>query len=154
MKPLPWTNSLRLLLDDTYTRLKLLSRRKCDFILETLPTNTHDIFMFNKGEDSMVLIEGSPGIGKTTFCLKLANDWASKRHAVNCQLNFNFELVLLLNCQDFEGDVMEAICNQLLPEDCDEKIRNDLVDFLKDVHNQEKVLLILDGLDEIGRAHV
>ena len=157
MKPLPWTDSLRLPLDDTYTRLKLLSRRKYDFILETLPTNTHDIFMFNKGEDSMVLIEGSPGIGKTTFCLKLANDWASKRYAENSELNFNFELVLLLNCQDFEGDVMEAICNQLLPEDCDEKIRNDLVDFLKDVHNQEKVLLILDGLDELptrSKCHV
>lgn len=40
---------------------------------------------------------------------------------------------------------MEVILNQLLPEDCDEKIRNDLMDFLKDFHNQEKVLIILDG---------
>ena len=149
LKPLPWNNTLQLQLDDTDTRLKFLSRRKHDVILRTLAIDTDDIFVFNKGEDSMVLVEGSPGIGKTTFCLKLANDWARKRSAENSPLNTNFEIVLLLKCRDFEGDVMEAICNQLLPEDCDEKIRNNLVDFLKDFHNQEKVLLILDGLDEL-----
>ena len=157
MKPLPWNNTLQLQLDDTYTRLKFLSRRKRDFILENLAIDTDEIFEFDKGEDSMVLIEGSPGIGKTTICLYLANDWASKRFAENSQLNSKFELVLLLKCRDFEGDVMEAICNQLLPEDCDEKIRNNLVDFLKDFHNQEKVLLILDGLDELptrSKCHV
>ena len=157
VKPLPWNNTLQLQLDDTYIRLKSLSRRKRDFMLENPAIDIDDMFVFNKGEDNMVLIEGSPGIGKTTFCLKLANDWARKRSAENSQLSINFELVLLLKCQDFEGDVMEAICNQLLPEDCDEKIRNNLVDFLKDFHNQEKVLLILDGLDELptrSKCHV
>ena len=149
VKPLPWNNTLQLQLDDTYIRLKSLSRRKRDFMLENPAIDIDDMFVFNKGEDNMVLIEGSPGIGKTTFCLKLVNDWARKRSAENSQLSINFELVLLLKCQDFEGDVMEAICNQLLPEDCDEKIRNNLVDFLSDFHNQEKVLLILDGLDEL-----
>ena len=149
MKPLPWNNTLQLQLDNTYTRLKFLSRRKRDFMLENLTIDINDMFVFNKGEDSMVLIEGSPGIGKTTFCLNFANKWARERSAENSQLSINFELVLLLKCRDFEGDVMEAICNQLLPEDCDEEIRNNLMDFLKDFHNQEKVLLILDGLDEL-----
>ena len=157
MKPLPWNNTLQLQLDDTYTRLKFLSRRKRDFMLENLAIDINDMFVFNKAEDSMVLIEGSPGIGKTTFCLNFANKWARERSAENSQLSINFELVLLLKCRDFEGDVMEAICNQLLPEDCDEEIRNNLMDFLKDFHNQEKVLLILDGLDELptrSKCHV
>ena len=157
MKPLPWNNTLQLQLDDTYTRLKFLSRRKRDFMLENLAIDINDMFVFNKGEDSMVLIEGSPGIGKTTFCLNFANKWARERSAENSQLSINFELVLLLKCRDFEGDVMEAICNQLLPEDCDVEIRNNLMDFLKDLHNQEKVLLILDGLDELptrSKCHV
>ena len=157
MKPLPWNNTLQLQLDDTYTRLKFLSRRKRDFMLENLAIDINNMFAFSKGEDSMLLIEGSPGIGKTTFCLNFANKWARERSAENSQLSINFELVLLLKCRDFEGDVMEAICNQLLPEDCDEEIRNNLMDFLKDFHNQEKVLLILDGLDELptrSKCHV
>ena len=157
MKPLPWNNTLQLQLDDTYTRLKFLSRRKRDFMLENLAVDINNMFAFSKGEDSMVLIEGSPGIGKTTFCLNFANKWARERSAENSQLSINFELVLLLKCRDFEGDVVEAICDQLLPEDCDEEIRNNLMDFLKDFHNQEKVLLILDGLDELptrSKCHV
>ena len=157
MKPLPWNNTLQLQLDDTYTRLKFLSRRKRDFMLENLAIDINNMFAFSKGEDSMVLIEGSPGIGKTTFCLNFANKWARERSAENSQLSINFELVLLLKCRDFEGDVVEAICDQLLPEDCDEEIRNNLMDFLKDFHNQEKVLLILDGLDELptrSKCHV
>ena len=157
MKPLPWNNTLQLQLDDTYTRLKFLSRRKRDFMSENLAVDINNMFAFSKGEDSMVLIEGSPGIGKTTFCLNFANNWARERSAENSQLSINFELVLLLKCRDFEGDVMEAICDQLLPEDCDEEIRNNLMDFLKDVHNQDKVLLILDGLDELptrSKCHV
>ena len=39
--------------------------------------NVFDIFKVpDRDEDVMTIVEGSPGIGKTTFCLKLAYDWA------------------------------------------------------------------------------
>ena len=96
----------------------------------------------------MVLVEGSPGIGKTTFCLKIANDWARK--AIPKKYDFPvFKLMLLLKCRDMDGDVMHAIADQLLPEDMKEKKKNKLMNYIRDEKKQEKILIILDGLDEL-----
>ncbi len=96
----------------------------------------------------MVLLEGSPGIGKTTFCLKLAYDWATK--AIPKKYNFPvFQPMFLLKCRDMDGDVLKAINDQLLPLDMSEKRKKKIKDFITDEKNQEKVLLILDGLDEL-----
>ena len=58
----------------------------------------------------MTITEGSPGIGKTTFCLKLAYDWANESSSAE---SFpEFELVLLLKCRDIDEDLTEAIMNQ------------------------------------------
>ena len=101
------------------------------------------------GEDVMTIVEGSPGIGKTTFCLKLAYDWA---HG-----NIPFEFVFLLKCRDIDGDIMEAISEQLLPRDMEKSVEK-LLRLMKDIRNQEKLMLIiLDGLDELpekSRHHV
>ena len=105
-------------------------------ILNTLP----------KGADSTMLVEGSPGGGKTTFCLKIASDWANKEHSKN-SFTGRFEIVLLLKCRDIDGDIMKAISEQLLPED--EEIKKELTDYIKDIRNQENILIILDGLDEL-----
>ena len=111
--------------------------------------NVSDIFgAHEKGEDVMTLVEGSPGIGKTTFCLKLAYDWANENAATT--LTFpKFELVLLLKCRDIETDIMDAIVEQLLPQDVEDKTREKVLDFIRDIHNQERILIILDGLDEL-----
>ena len=109
--------------------------------------NPCDIFgVLKKGDDPMILIEGSPGIGKTTFCLKLAYDWANQ----SCVASFpEFELVLLLKCRDIDGDLTEAITEQLLANDISKRIRKTFFRFLNDIHNQERILIILDGLDEL-----
>ena len=44
---------------------------------------------------------------------------------------------------------MEAIKEQLLPEDIKEETWTKLSDFITDIDNQERILLILDGLDEL-----
>ena len=124
---------------------------------ESDEVNVYDIFRaLNKGEDVMTLVEGNPGIGKTTFCLKLAYDWANQNTATT--FNFpKFELVLLLKCRDIDGGILDAIIEQLLPKDINENIREKLLEFLKDIHNQEKILIILDGLDELpekSKRHV
>lgn len=151
LKPLPWYNSIQLPLKDVYTRLKICSRRKTDLRLENNVVDFCDIFeSFAKGEDTMTLVEGSPGIGKTTFCLKVAYDWVKEKPGKeNLHVLHGFEFVLLLKCRDIEGDLMEAIGEQLLPEDMDEKAKDEFNDYIKDINNQEKVLIILDGLDEL-----
>ena len=121
--------------------------------------NVFDIFKVpDRGENVMTIVEGSPGIGKTTFCLKLAYDWAHGNIPSECSIP-KFEFVFLLKCRDIDGDIMDAIREQLLPRDMDmEKSVEKLLHFMKDIHNQERLMLIiLDGLDELpeqSRHHV
>ena len=151
--PLLWDDAVKLPLENVYTRLKIVSRWKPSS--DTDEVNPCDIFgVLKKGDDPMVLIEGSPGIGKTTFCLKLAYDWANQSSVASFP---ELELVLLLKCQDIDGDLTEAITEQLLPNDISKGIRKTFFHFLKDIHNQERILIILDGLDELpekSRHHV
>ena len=144
LKPLLWENTLKLPMEDVYTRLRILSRRKTDFQLGRDEVGMYDIFV--APDDVTVLAEGSPGIGKTTFCLKIAYDWANGKIPKDHSFP-EFKIVLLLKCRDIDGDVLEAINEQLLPEN--EKIRKELIGYIKDFHYHGKVLLILDGLDEL-----
>ena len=148
LKPLFWDSTIRLPLKDVYTRLKILRRRNRDFWLENNEVNMSEIF--KSGDDVIVLVEGSPGMGKTTFCLKIAHDWANK--ATSKVDSFpQFEVVLLLKCRDICGDIIEAIDTQLLPECNAGAIKEVLVDYIKDLDFQKKVLIILDGLDELPK---
>ena len=152
LKPLPWENTFKLPLEDVYTRLSIVSRKKTDFQLKKGEVNMYDIFKtLDKGKDAMVLVEGSPGIGKTTFCLKISYDWANQKIPNDFCFPV-FELVLLLKCRDIHGDIMEAINEQLLPENMDEKVRKEIMNYIKDIQNQEKILIILDGLDELPKT--
>ena len=56
------------------------------------------------------------------------------------------KLVLLLKCHDLSGDIWEAIDDQLLPRNIDEKAKENFFKYIN--ANQSQVLLILDGLDE------
>ena len=109
--------------------------------------------MFGKSQEKarMVLVEGSPGIGKTTFCLKLANDWA--RQVIPKKHDFpGFKLMLLLKCRDMDGDVTQAINDQLLPEDMTKKKKKVVLDYINNEKKQDKILIILDGLDELPQV--
>ena len=151
LRPLLWDSTIELPLEDVYTRLKIVSRRKADFRVDDNEVNVFDIFTaLDKGEDVMTLVEGRPGIGKTTFCLKLAYDWAHGKIPVECSFP-TFELMFLLKCRDIREDIMETISEQLLPEDMEEKTKERLFNFIKDIHHQEKTLIILDGLDELPK---
>ena len=119
--------------------------------------NVLDIFKVpDRGEEVMTIVEGSPGIGKTTFCLKLAYDWAHGNIPSECSFP-KFEFVFLLKCRDIDGDIMESISDQLLPRD-EEKSVEKLWHLMKDIRDQERLMLIiLDGLDELpekSRHHV
>ena len=87
-------------------------------------------------------------MGKTTYCNKVAYDWAINiENEGDCFSEF--EMVLLLKCRDveIESDLWGAIDDQLLPGEINQKEREKFFDFIR--QNQSKVLLVLDGLDEL-----
>ena len=107
--------------------------------------------IFNQHEECeeprVVLIEGKPGMGKTTYCKKVVFDWATGKHATgNCFANI--VIVLLIKCRDVQSGLWEAIEDQLLPREVGEDQRERFFDFIR--HNQSNVLLVLDGLDEVS----
>ena len=95
-----------------------------------------------------VLIEGKPGMGKTTYCNKVAYDWATKKHKAEDYFP-EFELLLLLKCRDVAigSDLWDAIDDQLLPREVQAEEREKFFKFIS--QNQSKVLLVFDGLDEL-----
>ena len=145
--PLLWSKGMKLQLTDVYTRLRVLPKKNAT----NFEIDVDDIFRSSEEETvPLVLVEGSPGIGKTTFCLKLAHDWANGTMPHNFPI---FKLVFLLKCRDMEGekveDIVEDILKQLLPKDLKEKNKEAIVSFLEDFDNQKQILIILDGLDEL-----
>ena len=146
--PFPWCEEFHFHLDNIFTRLIMVSRKK------TRGTATSNIVkmsaIFQPHEECpnprTVLIEGNPGMGKTTYCSKVAYDWATKKsEAGDCFPEV--KVVLLLKCRDVNADLWEAIHDQLLPRDIHDKECDKFVEFIR--HNQSSVLLVLDGLDEL-----
>ncbi|XP_048582560.1 protein NLRC3-like isoform X5 [Nematostella vectensis] len=98
-----------------------------------------------------VLLEGDSGAGKTTLTKKLASDWA--KGVLSGSSTFpEVELLLVLKCSEMKegnegGGIFQAIQEQLLPEEITVEQRLVIFQYIK--HNQGKVMVILDGLDEI-----
>ena len=101
-------------------------------------------------EPRVVLIEGEPGIGKTTCCQKLAYDWSVE--SISAEARFpKVKMLLLLKCRDMKtADIEEAIDDQLLPLDAEEKEKENFFRFIR--QNQSRILLVLDGLDELSET--
>ena len=157
LRPLLWDSTIQLPIEQVYTRLKIVSRGILAIQMEDDEVNVFDIFKVpDIGEDVMTIVEGSPGIGKTTFCLKLAYDWAHGNIPAECSFP-KFEFVLLLKCRDIDGDIVEAISEQLFCRGVENSV-DKLLHLMKDIRKQERqVLIILDGLDELpekSRHHV
>ena len=144
-QPLPWIDKMLFKLEDVYTKLTVVKRNKSGWEKTNKIVEPFD--MFDKDEQSnprIILIEGSPGTGKTTLSLKLAYDWAMG------QMPDKFpevELVLLIKCRDIKDSIQESAKTQLLPWDNDE-LRNVLDSFL----HSGKIMLIVDGVDEISKS--
>ena len=148
LTPFLWCEEFHFQLDDIYTRLKVIGRKKARGIATEEVVNMSAIFEPREEcpQPRTVLIEGKPGMGKTTYCKKLVYDWATgKPVAGDCFPQF--ETVLLLKCRDIKSDIWEAIDDQLLPLDIQEDIREKFFTFIR--RNQSSVLLVLDGLDEL-----
>ena len=94
----------------------------------------------------VVLIEGEPGMGKTTYCQKLVFDWASKQCGEWDESFPRIDVLLLLRCREIKSTIWDAIEEQILPDEIKPEEKEMFFQFLKE--NPSKVLLVLDGLDE------
>ena len=134
LSPFPWCEEFHFQLDDIYTRLKVIGRKKTRGTAIDEIVNMSAIFKPHEecSQPRTVLIEGKPGMGKTTYCKKLVFDWATGEPVVyDCFPKF--ETVLLLKCPDIKSDIWKAIDDQLLPRDIQEDIREKFFTFIR--HN-------------------
>ena len=147
LAPFPWCEEFRFHLDNIFTRLKMVNRKKERGVKTDSIVNMLEIFKPHEEcpQPRKVLIEGQPGGGKTTYCNKIAYDWAK-----NCKADDSFpdvQVLLLLKCKDINSELREAIDDQLLPKDIKKEEREKFFTFVWE--HQSKVLLVLDGLDEL-----
>eukprot|EP00058_Branchiostoma_floridae_P016548 XP_002602036.1 hypothetical protein BRAFLDRAFT_82625 [Branchiostoma floridae] len=154
VRPLPWCEDLNLHLGEVYTNLQLQYRDGRGRFQDTdTIVNLADIYStcIRKVEDMhgdfrsairKIRVEGDPGIGKSCSCQKLAFDWS-------CGKLNRFKVVFFLEMRHLSGKVKDAIFKQLLPEDT-KTTPDQLWSYIQE--NQDDVLFILDGLDELSQA--
>ena len=143
LSPFPWCD---LELNDIFTKPTIVRRDKTRGTAAEQVISITGVFKPHNGcsMPRTVLIEGEPGMGKTTFCQKVVYDWANGQET---DASFpKIKLVLLLKCHDMSGNIWEAIDDQLLPKDIEEEERENFFKYIR--ANQSQVLLVLDGLDE------
>ena len=151
--PVPWCEHFSFHLNDIFTRLKISGKEKTQGLLTDEITNMSAIFKAHAECQSprTVLIEGDPGMGKTTYCQKLAYDWATKKDEWDPSFP-EIEVLLLLKCNEIQSNIWEAIDDQILPEEMEDQAKECFFKFIRE--NQSKVLLVLDGLDEVDPSNL
>ena len=151
--PVPWCEDFSFHLNDIFTRLKISGKEKTLGVLTDEITNMTAIFKAHKEclSPRTILIEGDPGMGKTTYCQKLAYDWATKKDEWDPSFP-EIEVLLLLKCNEIQSNIWEAIDDQILPEEMEDQAKECFFKFVRE--NQSKVLLVLDGLDEVDPSNL
>ena len=151
--PFPWLEDFSFRLNEIFTRLKIVGKEKTRGVLTDDITNMTAIFKAHAEcqRPRTVLIEGDPGMGKTTYCQKLAYDWATKQNEWDPSFP-EIEVLLLLKCHEIKSDIWEAINDQILPEEMDDQAKKYFFKFIRE--NQSKVLLVLDGMDEADPSNL
>ena len=143
----PWIgDEWALRLSEVYTRLEM----------ETFTGKLHErhtkslgdyreLFIDITPEGTRILVKGDPGIGKTTFTHKIAYDWATGNLP-----QFDVVLVLKLKFSNKHQTIESMVVDQLKSISdnpgsiaSEAEVRNYLTS------GKDKVLLVLDGLDEI-----
>ena len=147
--PIPWCDEFHFQIEEIFTRLKIVAKENTRGIATTKEvTNMTSIFTPHEccEHPLIVLIEGEPGMGKTTYCQKLAFDWASKQCGEWDESFPRIDVLLLLRCRGIKSTIWDAIEDQILPDEIKPEEKEMFFQFVKE--NPSKVLLVFDGLDE------
>ena len=151
--PVPWCEDFSFHLNEIFTRLKIVSKEKTRGVLTDDITDMTAIFKphVECQRPRTVLIEGDPGMGKSTYCQKLAYDWATKQTEFDPSFP-DIDVLLLLKCHEVKSSIWKAIDDQILPAEIDDQARECFFKFVRE--NQSKVMLVLDGLDEMDSTEM
>ena len=115
--------------------------------LKRTPIAYADLFKIEGKKKSVrkVLIEGDAGIGKTTLCTIMSEDWA------NDKLFQQFELLLLLPLREREVAKVSSLLELLKLFHPSESFCTSVANFIEE-EDGENTLIIADGWDELGVA--
>ena len=147
--PVPWCERFSFQIENIFTRLRIVAKEKTRGIATTKEvTNMTGIFTPHEccKQPLIVLIEGEPGMGKTTYSQKLVFDWASKQCRDWDETFPRIDVLLFLRCRGIKSSIRDAIEDQILPVEIKPEEKEMFYQFLTE--NPSKVLLVLDGLDE------
>ena len=101
-----------------------------------------DVLDVSRKENKVILIEGGPGMGKSTLAIKMCKSWADG------ELLQEYDAVILLSLRDPEIQKAKAIKDLLLTEN--EELRNEVnKEIVK--KNGIRVCFMLEGFDELPR---
>ena len=89
-----------------------------------------------------MLIDGAPGVGKTTLCRKFCKDWGTG------QILKQFSIVWLLNLR--EERIAKAKSLDDLFQHYDEDLLREIVQHMKKTRGEDN-LMVCDGFDELSR---
>ncbi|PFX11980.1 Baculoviral IAP repeat-containing protein 1g [Stylophora pistillata] len=147
VKTVPWNDSSSIPIDEIYTPLSWVrdERTPSGARQEELEDYT-DMFKGNKHhrKPTRMLVYGRPGIGKSTFCKKIAYDWSKALKEILMKF-YIFLLIKLRDVCDMEHIRDVLVASKLLAGDGPIAV-DSLHDYI--INNQDKVLLVLDGYDE------
>ena len=141
----PWMDEEALLLSEVYTEMEMEEYKGRWNKRTVIPLkNYKDLFTNVEPQGTRILVKGDPGIGKSAFVQKLALDWATKQLG-----RFDLVLVVKLKFADKSQTVAGMVKDQIKTLWEDDKIsEKDIADYMKS--GRDRVLLVLDGLDEIN----
>ena len=143
--PVTWCKTNSFQINDIFTSLRMVAKGETP---EKQVISMTSIFTPRRRcvQPKIVMIEGEPGMGKTTYCQKLAYDWASKQFREWGESFPRIDVLLLLRCRGIKSTLWDAIEEQILLGKIEAKEKDMFFQFLKE--NPSKVLLVLDGLEE------
>lgn len=103
------------------------------------PLDVHSDKGSNKG--MRILVDGAPGVGKTTLGRKISKDWAEEK------ILKEYDLVMLLELRKQQFAKATSL-KHIFPHAYDEKLQQQVVDHVNRSKGN-KLLVIFDGFDEL-----